>query len=107
MKTLWRLLSAIMLIFAPADADAQMPRGKRQLCEGVVAYDADGMLQLMDTKKNASLWCDAYIGEEKNSRLAKQVLAHCPVGSRCLVDGYFVGHGVFYWTRIVSARLSR
>lgn len=54
-------------------------------------------MQLMDTRRNNSPWCDAYIGEDKNSALAKQVLAKCPVGSRCIIDGLFSGRGVFYW----------
>lgn len=79
------------------------PPKNRQSCEGTLALDADGMLLLTDTKKNSSLWCDAYLGESQDSSIAKQVTASCPVGSRCAVDGLFAGHGVFYWTKIMSA----
>ncbi|MGZ5095948.1 MAG: YARHG domain-containing protein [Burkholderiales bacterium] len=61
------------------------------------------MLLLTDIKKNPSLWCDAYIGDDHNSVIASQVTASCPVGSRCVIDGLFAGHGVFYWTKIMSA----
>ncbi len=58
----------------------------RQSCEGTLVFDADGMLLLTDIKKNPSLWCDAYIGEDQNSVIANQVTANCPVGSRCVID---------------------
>lgn len=75
----------------------------KQSCEGTLALDADGMLLLTDIRKNPSAWCDAYIGEDRNSAIAGQVTANCPVGSRCVIDGLFAGHGVFYWTKIMSA----
>jgi hypothetical protein len=77
---------------------------RKQVCEGVVALDADGTLQLTDTKTSASPWCDASIGQDKNSAIAKRVLSQCSVGSRCVIDGLFSGHGAFSWTKIISVR---
>ena len=87
----------------PGQAHGRAARD-RQSCEGTIALDSDGMLLLADIKKNPSLWCDAYIGDDKNSAIAHQVLAKCPVGSRCIIDGLFAGHGVFYWTKVTSVK---
>jgi hypothetical protein len=86
-------------------ADKTYGAGKsRQSCEGIVGVDSDGMLLLKETRDNVSPWCDAYIGEGKDSSLAIEVLAQCPLGTRCAIDGMFAGHGVFYWTKILSAK---
>ena len=95
------LLFLVVCSLGPVHGQAS---NKRQACEGVVVLDGDGMLLLAETDKNASLWCDAYIGDDKDSSLARQVLATCPTGSRCAIDGLFSGRGVFYWTKIVSVK---
>ncbi|MBR0777223.1 hypothetical protein JQ543_28015 [Bradyrhizobium diazoefficiens] len=99
------LLFCALLAFGPpgGQAHAATP-SSRQSCEGVIALDADGQMLLTEIKKGASAWCDAYIGNDPKSAIAEQVLAQCRMGSRCLIDGLYAGHGVFYWTKIISAK---
>lgn len=74
----------------------------RQMCEGVIAYDEDGDLQLMDISPNESLWCAATIGDGEDDPVRQEVLSACSVGSRCAIDGVFGGRGVFYWLKVHS-----
>jgi hypothetical protein len=101
---IYTFLAFCVLNHCIADQAHAQAASNRQSCEGIIGFDADGQLQLTDIKKGASSWCDAYIGEDRNSAIARQVLAQCPVGSRCLIDGLFAGRGVFYWIEIISAR---
>lgn len=99
----WYFLLLMLYFCASGQAHAQASN-KRQICEGIVAFDEYEVPLLTDTDGNNSQWCDAYIGEDKNSPLAKLVLAQCSVGSRCIIEGLFSGRGVFYWTKIESVR---
>lgn len=101
------LFAAVVLTFLAGQAHGQAAKNL-QSCEGTIGVDKDGgQLQLTDIKKNPSPWCDAYIGMDKNDEIAKRVLAQCPLGSRCVIEGTFAGRGVFYWTKIMSANLKR
>ncbi len=108
-QTLLRLAIGLMIVvssqvlMAGGQVHAQTSEMK-QTCEGVVAFDEDGMLQLMDVSDSASPWCTAYIGEDRSSKVAGDVLAQCPVGTRCIVEGSFTGRGIFFWTKIISAK---
>jgi hypothetical protein len=72
-----------------------------QSCTCVLKHNDYGYLLQADPNSK-SMWCDSYIGETDDSALAKRVLKTCSVGSRCHIEGSFVGHGVFYWTRITK-----
>jgi hypothetical protein len=102
-KAAYYTFLAICLLSSITDQAYAQALNKRQSCEGIVAFDTYGML-LQDIKKTSSLWCDAYFGDDKDSMIAKQVLAKCPVGSRCIIDGLFSGRGEFSWTRIIFAK---
>jgi hypothetical protein len=77
---------------------------QRQACSGILAHDDDGYL-LQPDEGTKSPWCPAYIGDDDKSPLAKRVLKTCALGSHCHIEGSFVGHGIFYWTRISSVLL--
>jgi hypothetical protein len=78
--------------------------GDRQSCSGVLTHDQDGYLLTPDADAKSS-WCSAYIGDDEKSALAKRVLKTCPVGSHCHIEGLFLGHGIFYWTKISTVSL--
>jgi hypothetical protein len=96
-----KAFSAIALLLMAGTATAASKSNQRQACTGVLARDEAGYLLRVDPGSK-SPWCDAYIGSEKNSTLARRVLTACPLGSRCHIAGSFQGHGVFYWTQISS-----
>lgn len=75
---------------------------KFQSCVGILVEEDASSLLLKPDGNNKSLWCDAYIGEDKDSAIARKVLAVCRVGTKCAIKGHFEGHGVFYWTSITS-----
>jgi hypothetical protein len=78
--------------------------GQPQSCSGILTQDDDGYL-LNPDPNTKSPWCPAYIGDDKNSALAKRVLKTCALGSHCHIEGRFLGHGIFYWTQITSVSL--
>jgi hypothetical protein len=96
-----KIISGIMLLLIASTAVATSSPEQRQTCQGVLALDETGYL-LRPDPGSKSLWCDAYIGFEKDAALARRVLQACTLGSRCHIEGSFQGHGVFYWTRISS-----
>lgn len=100
---LYQGLILLVALMGNNTASTAQALNKRQLCEGKVSHDQDGMLTLADVKSTESLWCEAYIGDNSEAPLARKLLQTCPVGSRCRVDGTFSGRGEFYWTRIISA----
>ena len=75
----WYFLLSMSCFWVSGQAHGQAS-DKWQLCEGIVALDEFEVPLLTDTDSNGSLWCDAHIGENKSSPLARHVLAKCPVG---------------------------
>jgi hypothetical protein len=99
-----KTLSATTLLFLACMGPGSSAPGSRQACSGVLTQDEGGYM-LKPDPGSKSLWCDAYIGEDKGSSLAQRVLKVCVIGSRCHIEGSFRGHGVFYWTQISSVSL--
>jgi hypothetical protein len=97
------LLATVLLVLGFVGA-AQSASGQRQVCNGVLARDENGLFLERDPESK-SLWCDAYL--EKNSSLESRVLKTCSVGDRCHIDGKFEGQGVFYWNQIRSVSQSK
>jgi hypothetical protein len=97
------LSAAALVLLVSANAGLSAP-AQRQACSGVLTQDDSGYL-LKPDPGSKSLWCDAYIGDDKNSSLAQRVLKTCMIGRRCRIEGSFRGHGVFYWTNISSVSL--
>jgi hypothetical protein len=96
------LVAALALVLSSHSGSAAS--GQRQACSGILTQDDDGYLLTPDPGTK-SPWCPAYIGDDKNSALAKRVLKTCAVGSHCHIEGLFLGHGIFYWTQISSVSL--
>jgi hypothetical protein len=96
------LVAALALMLSAHSSSAAS--GQRQSCSGILTQDDDGYL-LNPDPNTKSPWCPAYIGDDKNSALAKRVLKTCALGSHCHIEGLFLGHGIFYWTQISSVSL--
>jgi hypothetical protein len=96
-----KAIPAVMLLLITSTSVATSTPKQRQACDGTLALDESGYLLRPDSDSK-SLWCDSYIGSEKNSALAQRVLKACVLGSRCHIEGSFQGHGLFYWTQISS-----
>ncbi|QDM28416.1 hypothetical protein FNL56_21585 [Tardiphaga sp. vice304] len=97
------IIAALISAGIHSSIEADAKQSLRQSCVGTVGLGEDG-LQLLDIPKSSSSWCDASFDFDKSSSLAKQVLATCPIKSRCNVEGLYAGHGMFYWTKIISIR---
>jgi hypothetical protein len=96
-------LAAALALLLSAQAGSAAS-GQRQSCSGILSHDEDGYLLIPDPGSK-SAWCPAYIGDDDKSALAQRVLKTCPLGSHCHIEGLFLGHGIFYWTRISSVSL--
>jgi hypothetical protein len=95
--------AAALALFLSAHAGSAAS-GQHQSCNGILSHDTDGYLLIPDPDTK-SPWCPAYIGDDEKSPLAQRVLKTCPLGSHCHIEGLFLGHGIFYWTRISSVSL--
>jgi hypothetical protein len=96
------LAAALALLLSPQAGSAAS--GQHQSCSGILSHDEDGYLLTPDPGSK-SPWCPAYIGDDDKSALAQRVLKTCQLGSHCHIEGLFLGHGIFYWTRISSVSL--
>ena len=99
-----KALLAAALVLLVWTGEGSSATATRQACSGILTHDSGGYL-LKPDPGSKSLWCDAYIGEDEKSSLARRVLKTCVIGSRCHIEGSFRGHGVIYWTQITSVSL--
>jgi hypothetical protein len=89
------MLKIVLAGFAAlALTGAAFAQERFQSCTGQLIIKDDAV-SLDPDPAMKSPWCDAYLGQDANSDLAKSAIAICGLGNTCAIEGYFQGHGVF------------
>lgn len=102
-RTSHGLLAMLLGALFIASHNANAVVNKYQSCSGILTV-SEGEYKLKPDA-GSGLWCDAIISSGEyidGENLVPKVLKVCAVGSRCRIKGTFVGHGVFYWNRILG-----
>jgi hypothetical protein len=96
MKTLF-IAAALTLLATPVTAG---DRYMRQTCTGFIQGLEKGFELIPDENQKC-------IDAELNAKHQRQILRVCKISGRCRIEGWFEGHGVFFWTKITNVKRLR